>query len=159
MRNIMKIIRLLILTVSLFLVLISCKNNIVYKSEINYESGWHKDSTAVFEVFLADTTQVMDFILTFSHSDKYRYCNLWIFTSVENFEYQTHLKDTIELFMAYPDGRWFGKKKRDNFEISTYYKHNVKMTHPGNYRFEFQQGMRVDNIEEINKVYFKIIKR
>jgi len=148
---------LTICAISLFF--ISCENNIIYKSSITYESGWHKDSTAVFEVIFADTAQVMDFILTFSHRDEYRFCNLWLFTSVENFEYQTLHKDTLELIMSYPDGRWFGKKKGENLEISTYFKHAVKMAHPGKYKFEFQQGMRVDNLEQINKVYFKIISR
>ena len=148
-----------IFPILLFFALISCENSTVYKSSINYESGWHKDSIAVFEVMLTDTAQVMDFILTFSHIDKYRYNNFWIFASVENFESKTLHTDTIELFMAYPDGSWFGKKKGENFEISTYYKHAVKIMHPGNYRFEFRQGMRIENLEEMNNVSFKIIKR
>jgi len=156
----MKIKKLPILAIPLlFFIYISCENNIIYKSAINYESGWHKDSIATFEVLFADTAQVMDFILTFRHTEDYRYCNLWLFTSVENFEYQTLLKDTLELIMAYTNGSWFGKKKGENREISTYYKHAVKMAHPGNYKFEFQQGMRVDNLEEINKVSFKIKSR
>jgi gliding motility-associated lipoprotein GldH len=148
-----------ILFSSLLLVQFSCHNNDIFKSTVTLESGWHKDSSAVFDVFIADTSKVMDFILTFKHSEDYMFCNLWIFASTENIEYNIFQKDTIEFFMSYDDGRWFGKKKGKLRYISTYFKHNVKVSHSGNYNFKFQQGMRVDNIDEIKEVSFKIISR
>jgi gliding motility-associated lipoprotein GldH len=98
----------------------------------------------------------MDFILTFKHSEDYGFCNLWIFASTENPEYDTFQKDTIELFMASNDGEWFGKKKGKNRYISTYFKHGVKVSQPGNYNFRFRQGMRVENIDEITEVAFRV---
>jgi gliding motility-associated lipoprotein GldH len=136
---------------------ISCKNDYIFNSAVTFETGWHKDTSAVFNVYIPDTSKVMDFILTFKHLEDYGFCNLWIFASTENIEYNTLQKDTIELFMSYDDGRWFGKKKGKYRYISTYFKHDVKVSHPGNYIFQFRQGMRVDNIEEIKEVSFKIM--
>ena len=145
------------LTFISLLLLLSCQNNVIYESEILYENGWHKDSCAVFNIFIDDTTQITDFILTFKHTDNYPYQNLWLFVTVDELENKTHIKDTLELYMANINGQWFGKKKGKNYFVSTYYKYAVKTAYKGNYRFEFQQGMRLDNIEEIKSVKFKMV--
>ena len=145
---------ILLLLFSLFQ--FSCRNNVFFESAVTFEQGWHKDSVAVFNVSIQDTSRVMDFILTFKHLEDYGFCNLWIFASVENLELNTVQKDTLELYMSYPDGRWFGRKSGKYRYISTYYKHNAKMANPGNYIFKFQQGMRVDNIKEIKEVELTI---
>ena len=74
-------------------------------------------------------------------------------------ENNTHIKDTLELYMAPLSGQWFGKKKGKIYYVSTYYKYAVKTAHQGNYRFEFQQGMRMDNLDDIKGVEFKIVNR
>jgi len=144
---------------TLILVVISCCKNYNYKDSINFDSGWHKDSTVIFDVFIEDTSKVMDLILTFRHSDEYMYNNLWIFASVENIEFQTYQNDTIEFYMGYPDGRWFGKKKGKFRYLSAYYKNAVKMANPGNYKFQFRHGMRIDNLDEISGLEFKVINQ
>ena len=144
---------LFILLVTVF----SCNSNVLFEEHIVFDYGWHKDSAAVFDVALNDTTLVMDFILTFKHTDNYPYSNLWLFNSIYDFNNTNLQTDTIDLFIASPTGQWFGKKQGGVYNVSTYYRNNVKMAATGNYKFSFRQGMRVNNLEDIKEVTFKII--
>ncbi|MDR2928989.1 MAG: gliding motility lipoprotein GldH [Cytophagaceae bacterium] len=134
----------------------SCNSHVLYEKEKTFDAGWKMDSAAVFDVAVGDTSRIMDFILTFSHTDDYPCCNLWLFASVENLESNRIETDTIELYMADYDGRWFGKKSGDVFNVSTYYRHHVKMAETGNYRFSFRQGMRFDNLQSIKVITLTI---
>ena len=151
--------RVFFVSILVGITLLSCNSDVIYKGNITYDSGWHKDSAAVFDVALNDTSLVMDFILTFSHTEDYSFRNLWLFNSVADAENNILQTDTIELYIASSNGQWFGRKKGDVYRVSTYYKNNVKMSSQGNYRFTFQQGMRVDNLEDIREVAFEIIRK
>ncbi|MCL2073173.1 MAG: gliding motility lipoprotein GldH [Marinilabiliaceae bacterium] len=150
--------RLFFIVLSIF-VMISCGNNVIYESQVDFEKGWHKDTSAIFNVFIDDTVKITDFLLTFKHTDNYPYRNLWLFVSVDEPENNTHLKDTLELYMAHTRGEWFGKKKGKNYYVTTYYKHAVKTAYRGNYKFEFRHGMRIDIIDDIKGIEFKIVSR
>ena len=148
--------RFFFISILIGITLLSCNNNTLNNEHIAFSSGWHKDSAAVFDVALNDTSLVMDFILTFSHTEDYPFRNLWLFNSVADADNNILQTDTIELYIASPNGQWFGRKKGNVYRVSTYYRNNVKMANPGNYKFTFRQGMRVDNLEDIKDVAFEL---
>jgi gliding motility-associated lipoprotein GldH len=132
----------------------ACQSSVVFDEVVELgESGWHKDHKALFQVEVADTSQVLDVGMTFRHTDDYPYSNLWLFVDMQG-EDGLMIKDTLEFFLSETDGRWLGHKKGDVFEVSALYKHAVKMSHPGSYTFEISQGMRREVLPHITSVEF-----
>ncbi len=134
----------------------SCQSSVVFDEVVELgETGWHMDHKAVFQVDVIDTSRVLDVGMTFRHTDDYPYSNLWLFVDMQS-ENGLSIKDTLEFFLSETNGRWLGNKKGDGYEVSALYKHAVKMSHPGSYRFEISQGMRRDVLPHITSVEFWI---
>ncbi len=143
--------------VSFFLVLFfgiltGCNNNLIYdeQQEISGQS-WHKDSLLVFEPVVKDTSRVLNIGFTMEHNSDYPYSNLWLFIDVKSpgGRQQT---DTMEFFLAEPDGTWVGKGNDNTRTLYWMYKGGVKLSEPGQYHFEVQQGMRRDNLQGVNSL-------
>lgn len=63
---------------------------------------------------------------------------------------QTH--DTIELILAYPDGRWIGKGTSSMRDNKILLNDNLCFPLKGNYHFEIEQAMREPVLEGITDV-------
>ncbi len=143
-----RIIFILLIIVSLS----SCENRILYEDIVTFDkNGWDKDSPAKFSFFYKDTSLVVDIGMTFKHADDYSFSNLWLFLDISG---PTGIiqKDTIELFFYRNDGKMLGKQRDGNIEISSLYKHGVKLSQPGEYSFSIGQGMRHNQLKSIESV-------
>lgn len=130
----------------------ACNRSLVFDQTRDIGAkGWHKDSTLVFEPLINDTSRVMNLGFTFEHSNDYPYSNLWLFIDVESpaGDLQT---DTMEFFLAEPDGQWIGQGSDRSRTLNWLYKGHVKLAHPGQYRFTIQQGMRRDRLEGVQSL-------
>lgn len=135
-----------------FIFVVACAPKLKYEKTVDFgSSGWHKDSVALFNVSVMDTSEVLTIGLTLQHGTKYAYSNVWLFISVED-EVGTAVRDTLEFFVARPNGNWLGKKKNGGYEVSAIYKQGIRLKHPGVYRFSIAQGMRHDILKEINSL-------
>jgi gliding motility-associated lipoprotein GldH len=148
--------------VVLFLIMIaflySCATDVVFTETKTFsENGWHKNDTAKYVVSITDTTQVLDIGFSFIHTNDYNYSNLWLFLTVLGPD-EFSGRDTLELFIAQPDGRWYGKSSGGGYEVSALYKHGIKMSKPGKYEFSVIQGMRRDVLPDIESMEFWVQK-
>lgn len=144
------------LAIFLIAIFSGCGSGVVYDETVDFDAaGWHKDNPAIFNVNITDTAKVMDVGFTFRHNEGYPYSNLWLFLTVEG-PGSLSVRDTLELYLARPDGSWLGRKRGDVLEISALYQHDVKMAQPGEYRFTVIQGMRRDLLPNISSVEFWI---
>ncbi len=126
----------------LFTAMVACNNSDVFEQSHELpEHGWHKDSSIVFSPVLKDTSMVMNIGFSISHNDDFPYSNLWLFVNVENPGGQTQT-DTIEYFLAEPDGTWIGSGNTRSLTVHWLYKGGVKLSEAGEYKFKIQQGMR-----------------
>ena len=66
---------------------------------------------------------------------------------------QTH--DTIELILAYPDGRWIGKGSGSMRSNQILLNNNLHFPLKGNYHFEIEQAMREPVLNGITDVGVK----
>ncbi|SKB98872.1 gliding motility lipoprotein GldH [Alkalitalea saponilacus] len=133
---------------------VSCADRVVFEERLEMDiRGWHKDEPASFTVEIADTSQILDMGLTFNHTDGYPYSNLWLFLTIKGPD-QVQITDTLELFLAEPSGRWLGRRKKGNYEISALYRHEIKMAHPGEYQFSVVHGMRRELLPHLKSVEF-----
>jgi gliding motility-associated lipoprotein GldH len=112
---------------------------------------WHKDSVLTFYPVIEDTSKVMNLGFALKHSVDYPYSNLWLFIDVESpgGKVQT---DSIEYFLAEPDGQWLGKGNDKSRTVYWLYKRGVKLALPGKYKFAIQQGMRREELNGIQEL-------
>ena len=142
--------------ISLISMLLSCSNSDVVfdESVIIPNSSWDNQELPYFDVNIEDTVSAYNFYLNIRHLENYRYSNFYMFlhTTFPNGN-QTH--DTIELVLAYPDGRWIGdgsgSMRNNQILLNNYLQFPLK----GNYHFEIEQAMREPVLNGITDVGLK----
>jgi gliding motility-associated lipoprotein GldH len=72
------------------------------------DSEWHKDSLVVFKIPVNDTLNTHNLLLQIRNETNYKYSNLWLFVEIEQPGGEV-LRDTFEIVVADPSGRWLGK--------------------------------------------------
>lgn len=145
-----------LLLIAILLLSASCGDKLLYTETVVIdEVGWHKDKPVEFDVVISDTLTAVNVGMTFTHSNDYPYANIWLFMEITS-DYGLSVVDTLDFFLAEPDGRWLGRKKGGEYVVSALYKHAVTMSRPGNYKFSITQGMRSDILPEIREFEFWI---
>ena len=141
-----------VLLVLVLVGLASCNQSLVYEENREIPGkNWHKDSLVVFAPAIEDTSNVLNFGFSFEHNNDYPYSNLWLFIDVKGPEGHQQT-DTMEFFLAEPDGRWLGKGNDDSRTVNWLYKRGVKMRQPGTYSFVVRQGMRRDRLDGVQSL-------
>ncbi len=136
----------------LLLAVVACGPKMVYESAHQLQANlWHKDSVLIFEPLISDTSEVLNIGFTLDHSNLFPYSNLWLFIRVNGPEGMLQV-DTMEYFLATPDGEWMGKGNDSRRRLYWLYKGNVKLRHPGVYSFQIHQGMRGESIRGVEKL-------
>lgn len=124
----------------------ACNRGTLYETGNEFrEQLWHKDSTLVFKPVVEDTSQVINIGFSLEHNNNYPYSNLWLFIDVESPDGKMQI-DTIEYFLAEPDGQWIGKGSDKERTLYWLYRRGVKLSSPGQLTFSVTQGMRRDEL-------------
>jgi gliding motility-associated lipoprotein GldH len=76
-----------------------------------------------------------------------------------HFPDQRMARDTVELFLADPKGKWLGEGSGDIYFSQILFRRGVQLPVPGIYRFEFEQAMRTKVLKEIIDIGLRIEKR
>lgn len=136
--------------------LLSCSNSDVVfdESVIIPNSSWDNQELPYFDVNIEDTVSAYNFYLNIRHLENYRYSNFYMFlhTTFPNGN-QTH--DTIELVLAYPDGRWIGDGSGSMRNNQILLNNSLQFPLKGNYHFEIEQAMREPVLNGITDVGLK----
>ncbi len=136
----------------------ACDNTRVYDQykEIP-ESTWYKDSIVVFEVPVDDTLQNHNLLIQIRNETSYRFSNLWLFIEIIQPDGET-IKDTFEVILAEPSGRWLGEGFGGLKTRQTIYRRDVYFPVSGKYTVAIQHGMRDEDLEGIHDVGFRVEK-
>jgi gliding motility-associated lipoprotein GldH len=134
-----------ILIIIIFIVIIfSCNHKVISEDyQILKNSEWSQDSILVFVINIKDSTQIYNLSLNVRNEGRYPYSNLWLFISMLP-PSGKELKDTVELMLATPDGRWLGSGLGYLYEKKYPYKQNIFFPRKGNYSINVRQGMRTE---------------
>lgn len=120
----------------------SCDSGMVYDQYIPTENGmWSWRDAMEFKVDISDTVSMHNIYLQVRHTVEYPMSNLYMFVHVKSPSGQ-HLKDTINLVLAAPDGKWTGKGNSNIRELMLLYRKQSKFSIPGIYVFTLEQAMR-----------------
>ena len=93
------------------ILIVSCsKEDILFELK-NTKGSWHKDSIVAFNFEAQDTINNFDMFLHVRNTEEYKYNNLYVITSLYYPKGKVEV-DTLEYYMAYPDGRLMGEGKK-----------------------------------------------
>lgn len=136
----------------------SCDRTRIYEKYKSIENaGWQKDSLVVFKLPVYDTSQNHNLLIGIRNDVKYPYRNLWLFVEILPPSGET-IKDTFEIALADPSGKWLGKGIGGIKTRQAIYRRNVYFPDTGSYSFSIQHGMRQDVLQGIHDIGLRVEK-
>lgn len=130
----------------------SCiSGKITDQNEVINPDGWLMADSVAFTVMVEDTTQAVDFYVNIRNQTSYRYSNLILFLDTRFPDGRTS-RDTLECFLARPDGEWSGSGIGSRKQSSLLLKRNVIFPASGSYIFVFRQAMRDNPLKGITDI-------
>ena len=124
------------------LTLFACDPGVVYDHFETMDNGtWGWTDPKEFEVEVSDTISLHNIYLQVRHTVEYPMSNLYMFVYVKSPSGQM-LKDTVNIMLAEPDGRWVGKGSGHLRELMLLYRKQTRFGESGMYTFTLEQGMR-----------------
>lgn len=116
---------------------------------------WSRYQPVEFAVNLPDSGQYQIYICL-RHTADYEMANLWCFISTRS--RQAPFRDTVNLKIAEPDGRWIGKGGSVKTLEQPIRLHPVRLP-AGKLTFRIEQGMRFENMNGIKNVGIRIERK
>jgi gliding motility-associated lipoprotein GldH len=138
----------------------SCDSGMIYDHHYTLaQGGWAATDTVVFEVTVNDTLSPVDVVISVRHGGDYLYANLFLFVGIQSPD-GVNLRDTVELVLADPRGKWRGDGFGNLRHYQQMYRKNVRFQVPGIYRFTLEQAMRTNNneLQHVEDVGLRISK-
>lgn len=119
---------------------------------------WEASAVLEHEIQVTDTAQTYDFYLNIRIGADYGFSNMYLFIGTE-FPDGRSVRDTVECILADRTGRWLGKGLGDIRDNRILFKPNVRFPNTGSYRFNLQQGMRMEELDEVYDVGISIVPK
>lgn len=138
--------------------LASCGKGIYNERVVIPEAGWAQDFKTTYDLTVADTVSNYTFGIDVRHLENYRYSNLYVFmnTTMPN---GNHTRDTIEITLSTPEGKWIGKSSGSMRDIRKILMPNMQFPLTGSYHFEIEQAMREPVLKGIADIGLYIEKQ
>ena len=147
-----------VIAVILFLgiLAVSCDGGAIYdQSVVIPNETWSADSIATFTLPVTDTVAAYDLYINLRNTTDYQFQNLYLFVDIHAPNGAT-LRDTFECYLADDHGKWLGKGKGRIYDNRFLYRQSVKFSTKGDYRIQFQQAMRAENLKGLANVGVRV---
>lgn len=126
------------LTVILFA---ACDGQVVYDENKKVDSEkWDMNDKLFYEVDIRDTAARYKVAVNVRNSTDYPYSNVYFFMNTILPDGSLTRRDTIECYLAYPDGTWKGKGSSNIKDNRFWIAKNVRFEQKGRYVFELYQA-------------------
>lgn len=109
---------------------------------------WDVSDNIRFDLEVTDTVTGYDFYIDFRNEGTYPYANIFMFVNT-TFPSGNTARDTVECILADPSGRWLGDGLGDIVDNHILFKQNIRFPNPGTYTFEFEHGMRMEQLPSV----------
>ncbi|MFM1874372.1 MAG: hypothetical protein RL266_109 [Bacteroidota bacterium] len=146
-----------VLLIGLLLTLVGCAEVMFQETQKVPNKIWEVGNTFSFDVEVVDTMISYDFYIDLRNGSDYPYANIFMFVNT-TFPSGKTARDTVECILADKTGRWLGTGLGDIMDNHILFKQNVRFPNSGTYRFEFEQGMRTENLQGVLDVGIAIEK-
>ncbi len=144
----------------LFLALLfsACDSTRVFEENRKIEdNSWASGKSVTFLASITDTVSPHHVYINVRNASHYPFSNLFLFLTT-TFPGGQIDRDTLEIMLASPDGKWLGEGLGDILDNRVLFKRNVSFPQTGEYRFEFVQAMRLDPLPGIMDIGIRIEK-
>ncbi|MDR1847955.1 MAG: gliding motility lipoprotein GldH [Bacteroidales bacterium] len=149
----------LILVFFAFMTLTACNRNVLFDSnESVNEKGWSMYEKIIFELDIKDTVSKYNFALNLRHTTDYQHPNIVFFITTIYPDHSVTQKDTIECYLATPDGNWIGKGNGKIKDNRFWFARSVRFPQIGRYTFEIEQATRDTNLTGVSDIGLHIEK-
>ncbi|HDP74345.1 MAG TPA: gliding motility lipoprotein GldH [Bacteroidales bacterium] len=149
-------LKLLVVAAIAIVICSACSDNYVYNGYVTLPGEqWHADSVATFQILVSDTMTYYNLYVNVRNTTDYPFQNLYLFIDIIA-PNGASVRDTLECYLADNHGAWLGKgrgKLRDNRFL---YRDNVRFGAEGDYTVTLQQAMRVDQLNGVSEVGFRV---
>lgn len=148
----------LVLFLLIVLAFAGCDSNRVFEDYYSTGgNGWNKDSVAVFQFDIESSSESYNFYLNSRNIENYPYSNLWLFVEITSPDRQV-VRDTVELKLAEPNGKWLGKGTGGVYTHQVLYRANVYFPVKGDYAVTIENAMRDDVLKGLKDVGIRLEK-
>ncbi|MFZ6053492.1 gliding motility lipoprotein GldH [Halocola ammonii] len=138
--------------------LASCDNDVVYEENREIAKAvWSADEPVVFSFEVQDTVSMNNMFINLRNGDNYPFSNLFLFVEM-SFPNGKTKTDTIECFLAAPNGEWLGSGIGNVYDNRFLYQKQKRFPLEGQYKVKINQAMRRDSLPEIYDVGFRIAR-
>jgi gliding motility-associated lipoprotein GldH len=142
--------------ITILLIVISfaaCNVNVVYdeNKEVNQES-WKTTDKLYYEIDVKDTLKTYKLAINIRNTVEYPYSNIYFYMNTMLPDGKVTKRDTIECYLAYPDGTWKGKGNSRIKDNRFWIAKNVKFNQIGKYTFELRQATTDSLLKGISDV-------
>jgi gliding motility-associated lipoprotein GldH len=136
----------------------SCDSGRVFEENQEIpKSLWNAKAPLVFLADIKDTVSPHNVYLNIRNAGVYPFSNVFLFLNTTLPDGRLD-RDTVEILLASPDGKWLGKGLGDIWDNQVLFKSNVRFPKAGEYRFEMIQAMRLDPLPGIMDAGIRIEK-
>jgi len=136
----------------------SCDTKLAFEENKAIENAvWRANAPAHFEFEMKDTLALHNFYVNLRNGENYAYSNIFLFVEME-FPNGKKSIDTVACSLADPTGKWKGTGMGDIYDNRFLYQENKQFPLAGRYKVDIFQGMRVDELEGIYDVGFRLAR-
>jgi gliding motility-associated lipoprotein GldH len=135
-----------------------CDKTLIYEENVPIQDEvWKVDAPITFAVDVSDTISPCNFYLNVRHGDAYPFSNLFVFLNTR-FPNGKFARDTVELMLQSPEGKWTGSGLGDMFDNQILFKRGLRFPLKGTYVFKLEQAMRTPHLPMIKEMGLRIEK-
>jgi gliding motility-associated lipoprotein GldH len=121
------------------------------------ENRWAQNNILTLSTEITDTINPYNLYFNVRNAGGYQFSNIFIFFTTESPSGKKS-RDTVELTLADPSGKWLGDGLGDIWDNRLMFKNNFRFPEKGEYVFKLEQGMRYDPLPQIMDVGIRIEK-
>jgi gliding motility-associated lipoprotein GldH len=121
------------------------------------EATWNSTDIVKFNVAIPDTITGYNYYINIRNTTDYGFANLFMFVKTVYPDGKISV-DTVECYLADIQGRWLGKGQGRIIDNRILFRKSVRFSQAGVYSFEYEQGMRVNQLYGIEDIGIRIEK-
>jgi gliding motility-associated lipoprotein GldH len=136
----------------------ACDKNVVFEKNIELpDNRWEIKNIIKLETAIEDTINPHNLYINLRNAGGYQFSNIFLFFTTKSPSGKME-RDTVELTLADPSGKWLGNGLGDIWDNRVLFKQGFRFPEKGNYEFSLQQAMRYDPLPQIMDVGIRIEK-
>ncbi len=149
---------LFLLSIVFMVIVTACNPGVIYEQNRRIPGTvWDRNNIPVFGVSIEDTLGLHNLLINVRNTGEYPRSNLFLFISVTS-PGGSFTRDTLELVLAEPSGKWKGRGFGSIWQNRFYYRRNVRFPERGIYVFEIEQAMRIEKLPGITDIGLRVEK-